>query len=257
MDFLALDVETANPDLSSVCQIAIVSFENGAVGGSWQSLVDPEDYFDPRNTAIHGICEEAVRGAPTMPALASELQSRLAGALMASHTPFDRVAIFRALEKHRVPLIENRWLDTARIVRRAWPQFSRSGYGLSKVAEHLGIVFRHHVAEEDARVAGEILLRAIAKTGVGIEGWLHKSTEPVGGSIAREGSEDGPLYGETIVFTGALSIPRREAATMAAAVECSVSEGVNRATSILVVAIRTSRGLRGTTRAPSTERLKR
>ena len=235
MDFVAVDVETANPDLSSICQIAVVDFKDGAVAGSWQSLVDPEDYFDPRNTAIHGISEATVRRAPTIPALVSELQSRLAGALVASHTPFDRVAIFRALEKHRVPLIESRWLDTARVVRRAWPQFARSGYGLANVARHLGVVFEHHVAEEDARVAGEILLRAIAETGVGIEGWLHRATEPVGGSIAREGSEGGPLYGETMVFTGALSVPRREAAVMAAAVGCAVSEAVNRGTTILVV----------------------
>jgi len=235
LEFVALDVETANPDLSSICQIAVVDFKDGAVTGSWQSLVDPQDYFDPRNTGIHGISEAAVRGAPTIRALVSELQSRLAGALVASHTPFDRVAIFRALEKHRVPLIESKWLDTARVVRRAWPQFARSGYGLANVAGYLGIVFRHHVAEEDARVAGEILLRAIAETAVGVEEWLHRSTELVGGSIAREGSEDGPLYGETIVFTGALAIPRREAASMAAAVGCAVSESVNRTTTILVV----------------------
>jgi DNA polymerase-3 subunit epsilon len=103
------------------------------------------------------------------------------------------------------------------------------------VAHHLGIEFQHHVAEEDARVAGEILLRAIAETGIGAEGWLHRSTESVGGSIAREGLDGAPLYGETIVFTGALSIPRREAASMAAAVGCAVCESVNRTTTILVV----------------------
>ena len=245
MDFVAVDVETANADLSSICQIAVVDFEGGAVAGSWQSLVDPEDFFDPRNTAIHGINEAAVRGAPTIPLLAAELRSRLAGALVASHTPFDRVAIFRALEKHRVQFIESRWLDTARVVRRAWPQFARNGYGLDNVARHFGIIFQHHVAEEDARVAGEILLRAVAETGVGIESWLHRSTEPVGGSIAREGSEDGPLYGETMVFTGALSVPRREAAAMAAAIGCAVSEGVNRGTTILVVGDQDIRRLAG------------
>jgi DNA polymerase-3 subunit epsilon len=86
VDFVALDVETANPNLSSICQIAVVDFNGGVVTGSWQSLVDPQDYFDPRNTGIHGISEAAVRGAPTIPALVSELQARLAGALVASHT---------------------------------------------------------------------------------------------------------------------------------------------------------------------------
>ena len=45
MDFVAIDVETANADLASICQIGIVAFENGSVKESWQSLVNPEDYF--------------------------------------------------------------------------------------------------------------------------------------------------------------------------------------------------------------------
>jgi DNA polymerase-3 subunit epsilon len=43
------------------------------------------------------------------------------------------------------------------------------------------------------------------------------------------------LYGEVIVFTGALEVPRREAADLAAALGCHVSTNVNKETTLLVV----------------------
>ena len=43
MDFVAVDVETANADIASICQIGVVAFENGRVKESWQTLVNPED----------------------------------------------------------------------------------------------------------------------------------------------------------------------------------------------------------------------
>ena len=45
MDFLALDVETANPNLASICQVGLVEFANGELVKSSVWVVDPEDYF--------------------------------------------------------------------------------------------------------------------------------------------------------------------------------------------------------------------
>ena len=72
MSFVALDVETANPDMSSICQIGIVRFEGGKPVETWSSLVDPEDWFDDSNVAIHGIEEKDVRGAPNFKMLSEE-----------------------------------------------------------------------------------------------------------------------------------------------------------------------------------------
>jgi len=64
MRFIAVDLETANPRMSSICQIGIVTFENGKEVDAEVRLVDPLDYFDPYNVAIHGITQEQVQGAP-------------------------------------------------------------------------------------------------------------------------------------------------------------------------------------------------
>jgi DNA polymerase-3 subunit epsilon len=125
------------------------------------------------------------------------------------------------------------------VARRAWKQFSKSGYGLQNVCEMIGYKFQHHDALEDAKAAGNILIAAMAQTGLDLDAWLTRVRQPIDPTleqrIARQGNPDGELYGEVLVFTGALTIPRREAADFAASVGCEVDPGVTKRTTILVV----------------------
>lgn len=246
LNFAAVDVETANADLSSLCQVGIVTFENGAIKEKWETLINPEDEFDGVNISLHGITEENVKGAPTWPGAYENIRARLAGSIVVAHTHFDASALSQAAAKYKLPSIECAWLDTARVARRAWPKFSQSGYGLKHVAKELGIDFKHHDAAEDARAAGEILLRAIQDTGVSLSDWLKLVNRPIGAiDAAIEGNPEGPLHGEVIVFTGALSITRAEAARLAAGAGCSVVPGVNSKTTLLVVGDQDVRALAG------------
>jgi DNA polymerase-3 subunit epsilon len=240
MDFVAIDVETANADLASICQVGIATVRAGAVVDQWSCLVDPEDYFDDINVEIHGIDEDQVRGAPTFAGIYPDLQSRTAGQVIVSHTSFDRAAVASAAGRYQLALAANVWLDSARVARRAWPEkYAIRGYGLANVASDLGIAFRHHDAGEDARVAAEILLRACGVAALDLEGWIGRVALPIlpetAAPIRREGNSEGPLYGETIAFTGALEIPRRDAANLAAAAGCNVESGVTKKTTLLVV----------------------
>jgi DNA polymerase-3 subunit epsilon len=248
MDFVAIDVETANADMASICQIGIVAFENGGVKESWQSLVNPEDCFDDFNTSIHGIDQRAVEGAPTFPLIYGTVRKLLADAVVASHTPFDRVAVAQAMAKYDLEIFECVWLDTARVARRAWPELSQRGYGLANVARKLGISFVAHNAEEDARAAGEILAYAMRETGVGVSEWLDRVRKPISpsrASIAADGNPEGHLYGEVVVFTGALTIPRRLAAQIAADAGCRVTPSVGESTTLLVIGDQDIRRLAG------------
>jgi DNA polymerase-3 subunit epsilon len=246
MDFIAVDVETANPDLASICQVGLVAFQDGAVGGSWQSLVNPEDFFDGMNVSIHGIDEESVKGAPTFPQVRDLIAGRLTGKIVVSHTSFDRVALARVAEKYSLEQVECIWLDTARVVRRAWPEFSQRGYGLGNLADKLGIEFVHHNAQEDARAAGEILVHAIKMTGSTVQDWLTRVRRPIYlGQSSSVANPEGPLFGEVIVFTGALTIPRGEAAELAAANGCQVTASVSKATTLLIVGDQDIRKLAG------------
>ena len=233
MNFVAIDVETANADLASICQIGLVIYENGILSDAWETFVDPEDYFNSINTSIHGIDESVVRGAPKFPELVGMLRSYLEGKVVVCHTHFDRVAIYQATQRYSISTIECNWLDSARVARRTWKECAWKGYGLYNVCKILKYDFKHHDALEDAKAAAYILLAATNETGLDIDGWLRRLCQPIdpevsssGLAIKREGNPEGTLYGEVLVFTGTLEITRREAADLAAAIGCQVASGV-------------------------------
>lgn len=242
MNFIALDVETANADMSSICQIGIAKYIDGKLVEEWSSLIDPEDYFDFINIDIHGITEEDVAGSPTFPEITDKLAYFMNNEVSVCHTHFDRVSISQALNKYSLKELNTVWLDSARVARRTWSEFSWRGYGLNNVCNFLGYEFKHHDALEDAKAAGYILLAASRENKLDIEGWLKRINQPIdptnvssGAAIKRDGNPEGSLYGEVIVFTGALEMPRREAADMASKIGCQVGASVTKKTTMLVV----------------------
>ncbi|MBT6765326.1 MAG: 3'-5' exonuclease [Candidatus Cloacimonetes bacterium] len=177
MKYLALDVETANANYSSICQIGIATFENGEIIDKWKTLVNPETFFDDFNVFIHGIKEIDVINSPTFETIYSEIKNRIEGQIVVHHMPFDRVAINRACEEYNLSSIDVNWLDSAKIVRRAWNQFAKKGYGLQNVADFLDIQFEHHDALQDAIVAGLIVEKACQETKTSINDWLIDLTQ--------------------------------------------------------------------------------
>ena len=110
LEFVSIDVETANADMASICQIGVARFVGGALAEEWKTYVDPEDYFDGINVSIHGIDEVVVRGAPTFPKAAAKLNQLLGGHVVVSHTHFDRVALHQAASRHNTVPPSCTWL---------------------------------------------------------------------------------------------------------------------------------------------------
>lgn len=252
--FVAIDVETANPFMGSICQIGAVRFEAGREVDHIDWLIDPRQEFDPLHVAVHGIDAQAVAGQPMFGDRHADLCAFTADAVVVCHTHFDRIAISRACAAAERAELDCRWLDSARVARRTWPQVAQSGYGIANLAKIVGIDFRHHHAVEDARVAGAVLLRAIADSGLALNDWFARVEQPLAGParddlIRRAGSREGPLAGEVLVFTGALEMPRREAADIASALGAEVHSGVTRETTVLVVGDQDLYKLNGATKS--------
>ena len=154
--------------------------------------------------------------------------------------------------RYGLPQPPIRWLDSARVARRAWSEkYGRSGYGLENIARDLGIQYRPHDALEDARAAAEVILHACTTSGLAIEDWLTRVREPIFAAsgpthpLRRGGNPEGPLYGEVIVFTGTLGISQSDAAGLAASEGCRVADNVTRKTTMLVVGTQDRAVLRG------------
>lgn len=145
LKFIAIDVETANADMASICQIGIAKYAEGKLAEEWSSLVNPEDYFNFINISIHGIDEAMVKDSPKFYELYDFLKNNLTGKTVISHMPFDRVALKQVAEKYKLDEIDCLWLDSARVARRAWPdKFAWKGYGLSNVAHQINPLLHSH-----------------------------------------------------------------------------------------------------------------
>ena len=175
LTFNAIDVETANADPSSICQIGIVQFCDGKIREQLSMLINPEQSFNSANVRLHGISEATIRDSEVLPQLYARLRALLEGVVLVSHTGFDPAALDGAMYRYGLEPIHAIWIDSAEIARLAWPEsYRRRGWSLAAIASDLGITFQHHDAVEDARASGEIVLHACRHTGLDIDGWLKK-----------------------------------------------------------------------------------
>ncbi|WP_353653807.1 exonuclease domain-containing protein [Labrenzia sp. R5_0] len=164
--FIALDVETANNDRASICQVGLACVSLDGSIATWSTYVDPCT-STWTCTWIHGISQETVRGAPRFPVVLSMLTKVVTGHAVFQHSSFDRSAINAACAQHGSLAPEWLWRDSVTVARRAWPELKgNGGHGLTSLKTHLGLEFRHHDGEEDARAAAEVVLRAEAATGL-------------------------------------------------------------------------------------------
>jgi DNA polymerase-3 subunit epsilon len=239
MNFVAVDVETANESFASICQVGLARFSDGKLVETWDTLVNPQDEFSEMNVSIHGIRPDMVRHSPSIPDIAQRLREWLEKDVSVCHTHFDRVALPRAFEKHGLPPLSTTWLDSARVVRRTWPEMARSGYGLPRCCERIGYNFSHHDALEDAKACGHVLIAAMRDLNLDMSGVLLRVNQPIdpqsAGRIFAEGNPEGDLYGDVVLFTGKICVERREAARRAAEVGLKVVDNFSRKVTILVV----------------------
>ncbi|MES2916634.1 MAG: 3'-5' exonuclease [Pseudomonadota bacterium] len=158
--FFALDVETANNDRGSICQIGVACVRPDNSIETWMTYVDPQvDRWV--FTYLHGISARTVQGSPTFAEVLPVLRDALDGATVYQHSGFDRGAIAAACGHYGLPIPKWDWQDSVRIARAAWPELrGNGGHGLASLKQHLGLTFDHHDAGEDARAAAEVVLRA-------------------------------------------------------------------------------------------------
>ena len=158
--FFALDVETANNDRGSICQIGVACVRPDNSIETWVTYVDPQVerwVF----TYLHGISARTVQGAPTFAEVLPVLRDALSGKTVYQHSGFDRSAVAAACGNCGLPVPQWDWRDSVHVARAAWPELrGNGGHGLASLKQHLTLVFEHHDAGEDARAAAEVVLCA-------------------------------------------------------------------------------------------------
>ncbi|MBL9056184.1 MAG: exonuclease [Rhodobacteraceae bacterium] len=158
--FFALDVETANGQRGSICQIGVACVAPDNAVTTWATHVDPQT-GDWSCSWVHGITAQDVRGAPVFAQVMPVLARALAGRLVYQHSGFDQRAMAAACALAGLEAPDWQWSNSVIVARKAWPELKgKGGHGLASLKSHLGLQFRHHDAGEDARAAAEVVLHA-------------------------------------------------------------------------------------------------
>ena len=202
--FVALDVETANSDQSSICAIGAARYEDGLIADQWYQLVDPRDDFFWKNTEIHGIRRHHVAGQPTFADISPQLSTFVAGAPIVHHGPSDRSAIAKATDCWAASPLDSDFIDSLAMARQAWPHVGRGGYGLKNLCNLMGYELEHHHhALDDARAAGAVYLAASEQLGEQVTPAFARRivNEESGVQLGLFQDEYRVLVGDVVVFS--------------------------------------------------------
>ena len=264
IDFIALDLETANSFRGSICEIGLAFVEGGEVIDSKSWLVKPKgNQYDPFNIYIHGITPEMTAKSPSFPEVWQEVLSFINHKNVVAHnTSFDMYAIKDALEEFSLPFPEFSYFCSLRISRKAFPGLY--SYSLPNICEAINVNFDlHHRAESDAIGCANVFIRSLEALKVSsleelpdllnlrkgsFDGQSHipQRQKDNGGSyvnllknIVVDGSKfepDNYFYEKGVCFTGAFSFAvRKELLQAVAEVGAKPMNSVTKETNILVV----------------------
>ncbi|WP_180357805.1 exonuclease domain-containing protein [Streptomyces sp. NP160] len=262
LDFVALDVETANYRRGSICAIGLVIVRGGQITERHAWLVRPApalDWFDSYNTSLHGIGPADVVAAPSFAASLQRLVTVVGELPVVAHNAaFDIGALRDACDAADLAWPSLTYACSLVMARRALPLIS---YRLPMVAGALGVdLLSHHDAAADAEAAARIVLAIGAQRRVTSldalatqllvllgqvepDAWrgCHRTYtsgsggKPLPPQANPEADPHHYLFGQVMVFTGALSLRREDAWAQVAALGAIPESDVTKRTNLLVI----------------------
>lgn len=160
-EFAAIDFETANKELSSVCSVGVVIVRNGELSDSFYSLIQPEpNYYNYWNTRVHGLTRADTDDADIFPEVWARIEPLIEGLPLVAHNKaFDENCLKAVFRVYQMDYPDYPFYCTCVASRRKWREGSHT---LDVIAERCGYVLTHHHhaladAEACAWIAREIL----------------------------------------------------------------------------------------------------
>ncbi|HEU5243963.1 MAG TPA: exonuclease domain-containing protein [Gaiellaceae bacterium] len=162
--YVVVDLETTGlrPGQSGICEIGAVRLRGFEVEAEFETLVDPGLPIGAGASAVTGLRNEQLRGAPRpREAVRSFLAFAGDGVLVAHNARFDLAFLDRETERLTGSRIGSPVVDTVRLARRLLAG-RVAGFGLGQLAWFLGTSEQPcHRALPDARATAELLLALI------------------------------------------------------------------------------------------------
>jgi DNA polymerase III epsilon subunit family exonuclease len=163
--FTVFDVETTgmSPVKNRIVEIAAVRVGTDGTRTKHHSLVNPRVRIPSGVSAIHGITDEMVAGAPDFSVVGRAfLEFARGSSLVAHNAKFDLGFLQEGLFAHGLPLWEGGVMDSIVLAKRAFPGLP--AYNLKFLKDTLGLddgFGQHHHAMTDVEWTVELLAMSL------------------------------------------------------------------------------------------------
>lgn len=167
LNFVALDIETATDERSSICEIGLTFVEKGNVIGSKSWLIQPPgNKYYPFNIEIHGITPEDTADKPNFHDVWAEINPFIEGKVVVAHnTAFDMYTLRDAFIQNDMPYPPFAFYCSYRSATKVFKE--PYSYSLPVLCDYLGIELdKHHRAGSDSKACAEIFIKTLKFAGV-------------------------------------------------------------------------------------------
>jgi DNA polymerase-3 subunit epsilon len=164
-ELLCLDVETANRNFSSICQIGVAKLHKDGVDVVFDRLVNPKQPLDKRHFEKHRIPEDETASAPTFQEVFAELRAVLHEKIVFTWRRFDGQAIAAACADLSIAPPVCVWVDAHPLVYRNDPNLTY-GMKLEDICAYHGIMYTPHYAASDAAATLKLVQKCLAEISV-------------------------------------------------------------------------------------------
>ena len=263
INFVAIDVETANEQRNSICSIGVVTVKRGEIVSAKNFLVKPfEMRFSSYNKLIHKITEHDVAEAKELNSIWDELLPLIDNQILLAHNAyFDIDALNQTLTAYSIDVLSNKFICTQKLAQESFKDLNN--FRLPDVASYMGLDCNHHDCISDATICAEIGIKAIPIYNKDNYSYKYQeltyniqkraSAEKKDGFLTElsgkknissqllkpnlEVADKGnPFFKKKIVFTGDLKkISRQEAAVKVQSMGADIDTGISKRTQIVIV----------------------
>lgn len=240
LSFIAFDVETANANHSSICQIGYVRVTNNSIIEQGSLLVQPpNNEYSARNSCIHGIDSLATKDKPQFPEIWKQLEKIFCSNLLVAHNAtFDISALTSSLEHYNLLVPKFQYDCTYQI----------TNLKLTSLCEALEIeLFKHHDAKSDAIACAKAYIKlmngikpnhSLISTSKEVEN-LFAGHERITGNLLKPdldvSDKNHLFFNKKVVFTGVLdTISRDEAAKFVKSKGADIDTGISKKTNYVI-----------------------
>lgn len=158
--FIAIDVETANFEPTSICAIGAVKVVDGVIIDKRYSLVRPEpDWYSPACVRVHGITDDDTFDAPSFGTLWKSWADWFDGYQFVAHNArFDSRCIKAACRIYGLDEPQA-FRCTLTAARKAIPRGMCASKSLDSLCDFFGIpLHKHHCAIDDAEACAKLAI---------------------------------------------------------------------------------------------------